>query len=412
MKPSAVARPDASGDRTPSTAIAPALDFARTEILRYQRPELPPITDVARYYALSEEQRFYSNGGPCHRLLTQRLSAYLGNVHCMPLGNCTLGLMVALRAACGDAVADRNLIVVPSFTFTATACAIRWAGFQPLFVDVDPQSWQLSPAALCDALREYEGSVAGVMGCSTFGTAPPTEIREGWRAASARHGLPLLIDSAAGFGALDDGGRLLGSQGDTEVFSFHATKPFAIGEGGAVVSADPDIAERVKRLINFGIDPGSRVSLFDGLNAKMSELQAAAGLAMHDRFDAALACRRQTAADLKARFAHYPLTYQSGCGGSTWQVFQMLVPDAAARRRAVACAQRHRIEVRPTYDPSLHRHPAFASARRSGELTVTEALAVRSLSLPMANVLGPRQIDRLLTLMDAVFKDGGLRAHR
>src|SRR5581483_4559344 len=153
------------------------------------------------------------------------VAEYAGARSCVPVGNCTSGLMVAMRVLFGEPRAACNLVAVPSFTFTASACAIRWAGFEPLFVDIDPDSWQLDPLALARALEDHRGSVAGVLGCSTFGTAPPGAVRAGWRGLCAEHELPLLIDSAAGFGALDDEGRPLGSHGDTEVFSFHATKP-------------------------------------------------------------------------------------------------------------------------------------------------------------------------------------------
>jgi dTDP-4-amino-4,6-dideoxygalactose transaminase len=378
--------------------------FTDTETIRYLRPELPPLDDIARYYALSEEAHFYSNGGPCNQRLATRLAAYVGSAGCVPVSSCTLGLMAALREACGTPTGGRKLIATPSFTFTATSCAIRWAGFEPLFVDVDPDSWQVDPEALEAALAQHEGSVAGVMGCSTFGTPAPALIREAWRRTCATWGVPLLIDSAAGFGAVDDEGRRLGGLGDTEVFSFHATKPFAIGEGGAVMTADPDMAARIARTINFGIDPGSQTSVLAGLNAKMSELQSAAGLAMLDRFDDALSSRRATAKGLQARLAKYPLTYQSGSSGSTWQGFQLLMPDGASRRRAVTLAEELRVEVRTYFDPPLHRHPAFAQAPVAGDLAVTERIAGRSLSLPMASALGPRPIARISALMDRIFE--------
>ena len=387
----------------PAQERAPDLEFADHETLHYQRPELPSLSEVARYYALSEEARFYSNGGPCCERLSSRLAAYVGDVTCVPVGNCTLGLMAALRETCGAPDGRRNLIAIPSFTFTATACAIRWAGFEPLFVDVEPDSWQLAPDALREALSRYDGFVAGVMGCSTFGTAAPNAVRHDWRRLCAESDVPLLIDSAAGFGGLDEDGCPLGGQGDTEVFSFHATKPFAIGEGGAVVTSDPDLAQRLGRLINFGIDPDSRTSLTAGLNAKMSELQAATGLAMLDRFGDALDRRRATAQRLQGLFSAHPLSFQLGSETSTWQVFQLLVPDPQSRRRAVALASEHNIEVRTCFDPPLHRHPAFAGAAVAGDLGVTEHLAARTLSLPMANTMGPRQMTRLATLVDAAF---------
>jgi dTDP-4-amino-4,6-dideoxygalactose transaminase len=383
------------------------LPDATVERLTYQRPELPPIDEIARYYSLSEEARYYSNGGPCYKQLAQRLTAYVGGTAAaaVPVSNCTVGLMVALQDACGEpAIGEAPLIAVPSFTFTATACAIRWAGFRPLFVDVEEDSWQLDPAALQAAIEQHPGEVKGVLACSTFGTAPPASTRAGWRSVCAQWGLPLLLDSAAGFGATDADGSRLGSLGETEIFSFHATKPFAIGEGGAVVTADPALAQRLESTINFGIDPVTRVSTVAGLNGKLSELHCATALAMLDRYDEALARRQQTARQLRDRLAHLPVSYQLGSAGSTWQVFQVAMPDQSSRDEVVAAAANANVEVRTCFDPPLHRHPAFAADPRAGTLPVTERIAARALSLPLANTLGERQMVRLQRLLDQTLR--------
>jgi dTDP-4-amino-4,6-dideoxygalactose transaminase len=140
-----------------------------------------------------------------------------------------------------------------------------------------------------------------------------------------------------------------------------------------------------------------------GLNAKMSELHAATGLAMLDRFPDALDRRRATARQLQALFSSKPLTYQVGSESSTWQVFQLLMPTAQSRQRTVTLASAHNIEVRTSFDPPLHRHPAFECAEIAGDLPVTDHVAARALSLPMANTMGPRQRVRLGRLMDAAF---------
>src|SRR5579875_1155616 len=397
-------RPGARGRTAPDPlrGSLPAFRAPGRERIRYLRPELPPLDELARYYALSEEQRWYSNRGPCNERFAKGLADYIGEVSCTPVSSCTLGLMVALSATCGEPTGARDLIAVPSFTFTATACAIKWSGFEPLFVDIEPDSFQMDGDALAAALDAHEGRVAGVLGCSTFGTPAPTATRQRWRDACARHGLPLVIDSAAGFGAVDDRGLPLGAQGETEVFSFHATKPFAIGEGGAIVTRQPAVAERVERMINFGIDPTISASAVAGLNAKLSELHCAMGLAMLDRFPEALAQRRATAAALQAAVAHHPLAYQKGAEGSTWQGFHLLFGSAKLRARAVDLARQELVEVRKCFDPPVHQHPAFAAMPRE-DLRITEEIASRSLTLPMANQLGPRQIERIAELLELVF---------
>lgn len=380
----------------PTTAPphAPSPAAVVDERIRFQHPELPPVEEVLAYFERSREARWFSNGGPCAAELTARIEERLGGeTSCVLVANATLGLMAALRAACGEP-GRKRLIVTTSYTFTATACAIRWAGFEPLFVDVDPRHWHLDPQELETALGANAGDIAGVLACATFGTAPPPQFRAAWRELAAAHRVPLVIDSAPGFGSLDLHGRPLGGLGDTEVFSFHATKPFAIGEGGMVATADPELAARMASLINFGLDT-DRISTETGLNAKLSELHAATGLAALDRFDGVLAARRRVAGELRQATSGCKLTLQAGSGGSTWQFFQALAPDHSSREAMLHAAQALNVEARTLHAPPLHRHPAFAAALRHGTLPVTDDLAARSLSLPLANDMPASAVARV-----------------
>jgi dTDP-4-amino-4,6-dideoxygalactose transaminase len=378
----------------PAPAISP-VRIARRPIVRFQTPEMPPMADVQRYFALAEDERFYSNGGPCWRLLSSRLRVRLeGAPATIPVASATAGLLVALRAALGEADGRRRYVVTPSFTFTATACAIAWAGFTPLFADIEPDGWQLDPAALEAELAARPGEIAGVLACSTFGTVAEPALRSAWRAICEAHDVPLVIDSAAAFGACDTTGATAGALGDPEVFSFHATKPFAIGEGGLVTIPDPEVAQRAQRLTNFGLDDVTRVTLEIGLNAKLSELHCAVALAVLDGYDDVLARRRATAAELRARLAEHPLGYQRDSERSTMQVFPVLLRDVVQRDAALEAAEVIGVQVRTMFDPPLHRHPAFAGAA-AGDLSVTDDVASRLLALPCANTLEEWQLERI-----------------
>jgi dTDP-4-amino-4,6-dideoxygalactose transaminase len=375
--------------------LAPAAAPVALPPIPYQRPEPPKLADAARYYALAEDAGMYSNGGPCSVLLSERCVGRIGGgVEAVPVANCTLGLMVALRAVFGEPVGERRFVIVPAFTFAASAGAIVWAGFEPLFVDVEADSWQLDPTELRRVLTEQRGRVAGVLGCSTFGTPARATTRRAWRAVCDEAGVGLVIDSAAGFGATDDLGRPTGSDGETHVFSFHVTKPFAVGEGGLVTTGDPDVAARIRQLINFGFD-ATRTAAVAGLNAKMSELHAAMGLAMLDGYDDALARRRARVGGLHERLTDLPVRYQRGWQGSTWQVFQVLAPTPLARNRVLEVAADAGVEARACFEPPLHRHAAFVDCPIGGDLRVSEHVAARALSLPMHNALTPDELDHL-----------------
>jgi dTDP-4-amino-4,6-dideoxygalactose transaminase len=386
-------RTDSRGDGDMTDSKTSVAEGSPAAVVRFQAPDPPPLDAIAPYFQQAEEQRWYSNNGPCLKLLEERVSAYVGDVHTLGVCNATLGLMVALREA---ALPGRNVVALPSWTFVATAAAVAWCGLRPLFLDVDPVSWQMDPSALEDVLG-IRDDVAAVLACSTFGTAPPTSMRRRWEGACSAAGVPLIVDSAAGFGALDDEGRLLGRQGVTEIFSLHATKPFAVGEGGLLLTTSADRRQRLGLWANFGFDAGRSVQV-PGLNAKMSELAAATALAALDGLDAAIAGRRRLAEGI--REALLPLGYlaQAGAVGSAVQFVPLLAQDSAIRERVLEAAAEARIEVRSYYDVPCHRLAPYADAERYGALAVTEDLSRRALSLPMANDLSDAQLFRIVDL--------------
>ena len=398
-------------DIRPSDAASKSQAPRIVEPIRFQHPELPDSAEIDRYLLLARNARWFSNGGPCHRLLRDRLEQFLERrCYVVLTANGTMGLLLALRALLGERPAG-SLVIVPSFTFPATVEAIRWCGLQPLWVDVERSGWHLDPHALSDALTNHTGEVAGVLACSTFGTAPSKSQAATWRELCSQARIPLIVDSAPGFGSRDEDGEHLGAQGDAEVFSFHATKPFAIGEGGAVTTSDPALAERLTALTNFGFDSDRTVGDALGLNAKLSEIHAAIGLAVLDRFDAILAARRTRAERMRHELEPAGYRFQAGSRSSAWQFVPVLAPNPEVREEVLADARRQAIEIR-TYHPPLHRMPVFASHPSHGELTATDELAARSLSLPLANDLSGGEVERIVTLLleCAARKPDALRA--
>jgi dTDP-4-amino-4,6-dideoxygalactose transaminase len=357
-------------------------------VVPFQSPVFPSAGEIERYFGTSRQVRWYSNFGPCVHLLADRLAAYVGGgVHCVPVANATDGIVAALQAV---ALLDRAYVVIPSFTFIATLTAVRRCGLQPVFCDIDERSWHLDPALLRTTLEAFDGAVAAVLAVSAFGTPPPAAVREGWARCGDDAGVPIVVDSAAGFGACDENGTRLGRQGRAEVFSFHATKPFAIGEGGAVMTTDPGVAERVRALVNFDFD-ARRVPRSDrGLNGKLSELHAATGLAVLDAFDEILAARHERA--MRLRESLDSLTFQAQCEGSPWQFVPALASDQATRDRILAHCAIEGVEARHYYEP-LHAFDAFTDVPAPAGLDVTEAIAARALSLPLAADMPPALVE-------------------
>ena len=368
-------------------AVAPAQ-------VRFQRPTHPPAEAVEAYLARSRDIRWFSNEGPCWALLRDRLTAATGR-DCVPVANATLGLMVAVAALRPLGPPGASEVLMPSFAFAASAQAAAWNGLRPVFLDVGCDHWHLDPAELSRALERRRGDVALVIALSSFGTPPPVAVREAWQSACAAHGVPLLVDSAAGFGAIAEDGCPIGAQGDAEVVSFHATKPMAAGEGGVVFCRDPALAERVRRLTNFDFDEDNDAVSASGINAKMSEPIAAIALAALDRLPVALAARREAAAEIVGALPDAICT-QAGCERGTWQFVPVRAPSASARD-AILDAARGKVELRTYYRP-LHAMPAFARCDRASDLATTVDLGASLLSLPMAVDLSQAERGRIAAL--------------
>lgn len=345
---------------------------------------------MAPYYSASEQSRWYSNGGPCVRLLESRVGNIVGR-EVVTVANGTLGLVVALAALRAAGRVRGPMALVPSFTFTATAAACLWAGMEPVFIDIDPAGWHMDPASLACAVNELGDQVGVIVPVTSFGTPPTDDVARRWHAIADRHGLPLLVDAAATFGARQDDGRSVGALADVVVFSMHATKTFAAGEGGLVCSGDPALVATIRSLVNFGFDADRVVQSPAGINAKLAELPAAAALAALDGLDTVLTARRERAARYRSLLSPH-VTFQLGCSGSTWQFVPALFPSRRARDSALVAAARRNIECRTYYDP-LHRFPAYRGVRRVGDLTHTEEVADRILCLPLAPDMLEEDID-------------------
>ena len=244
-----------------------------------------------RFYRLLDgvfERGQFTNDGPLVQELEERIAARLGVKHCMAICNGTAALEIAMRA-CGM----QGEVIVPSFTFVATAHALQWQGIRPVFCDIDPATHTLDPAL---AARLITPRTGGIVGVHLWGR--PCEI-EALTALARDRGLPLLFDAAHAFGA-SHGGVRVGNFGSAEVFSFHATKLFHTFEGGAIATNDGDLAARVRLLRSFGfIDYDKVVSI--GINGKMSEVSAAMGLAGLEVLDEAIAANRER----HQRYARY-----------------------------------------------------------------------------------------------------------
>ena len=315
------------------------------------------------------------------RALSRGVSRRIGErsgAKVLPVANATVALMIGVAALRRDELGRR--VLLPSFTFPAVIEAVLWNGLEPVFLDVSPGHLHLNPDRLSDALADRSIGTCLAIAGSSFGTPPPPAVRSAWERACRDAGVPLLVDSAAGFPAVAADGVAIGAQGDAEVVSFHITKPFGIGEGGAIFSRDPRIIEHLTSLANFGFDADRSVSIPHGTNAKLDELHAAVGLAVLGEIDARIESRRASARQMIEELgpSYVP---QVGHELGTYQFVSLVTPTPERRDRILRAADGV-VQLRTYYEP-LHRFPAFSDVTSFGDLAVTEDIGARIISLPM-----------------------------
>jgi dTDP-4-amino-4,6-dideoxygalactose transaminase len=315
--------------------------------------------------------------GPYVRRFERAAEAYLGVRHCVAVASCTTGLMLALRASelSGD-------VIVPSFTFAATAHAVEWNGLRPSFADIDPGPLTLSPRSVEQAIGVH---TSAILATHIFGT--PCDV-EGLRDVAERNGLRLFFDAAHAFGSTH-GGRKVGGFGDAEVFSLSPTKVVVAAEGGLIATNDDLLAERCRIGRNYG-NPGDYDCRFVGLNARMSELHAATALASLSDLDERLEERNRLAAAYTEALAGIPgigVPEVPAGDRSTYKDYSILVDPGERGLDADALAAALRldgIETRRYYAPPVHAMHAYASLRSTaGSLPVTDTAARRALTLPL-----------------------------
>jgi dTDP-4-amino-4,6-dideoxygalactose transaminase len=245
---------------------------AFAEKLHVGRPNIGDRARLLERFNNILDTKWLSNMGPYEREFEQRVADMTGAKHCVAMCNGTVALEIAIRA-----LGLTGEVIVPSFTFVATAHALQWQRITPVFCDIDPETHCLDPRAVETMMTPR---TTGIIGVHLWGHACEVEqLTE----IAARNNLRLLFDAAHAFGCSLQG-RMIGNFGDAEVFSFHATKFFNTFEGGAVVTSDDELAGKIRLMKNFGFADYDQV-IYIGTNGKMNEVSAAMGLSSLDSLE-------------------------------------------------------------------------------------------------------------------------------
>jgi dTDP-4-amino-4,6-dideoxygalactose transaminase len=310
-------------------------------------------------------------------------AAYSGGEHCVGLASGTDALALALRAL---GVGPGDEVILPALTFAGSAQAALQCGAQLRFVDVDPRTRCIDPAAAAAAVNPR---TAAIMPVHLFGQ--PADM-PAVMALATRHRLAVVEDCAQSHGATLDG-RRLGTFGHAAAYSFYPTKNLGcVGDGGAVVTNDASLVDRIRSLRNYGFSPNERISRTLGFNSRLDEIQAAILSALLPHLDAANAERRAIAARFRSALAESPsLGLPPDGEGCVYHQFALTHPD---RDGLMSHLARAGIGSAVHYAPGLHRHPAFGEGA-DGPLPVTEALSRTLLSLPIQPEVVGDEADRI-----------------
>ena len=339
------------------------------------------------------DNQWLTNNGPMVQEFEQRIADYLGVKHCVAMCNGTIALEIAIRA-----LGLEGEVIVPSWTFVATAHALYWQGITPVFADIDPATHNLDPEAV---RRMITPRTSGIIGVHLWGRAAPIDELQ---AIADEHGLKLMFDAAHAFGSTYKG-QMIGRFGACEVLSFHATKSFNTFEGGAVVTNDDDLAETMRLMRNFGFHGYDNV-IHPGTNGKMIEVCAAMGLTNLDGHSGVVESNKRNHKTYTAALADIPgvavLAYDPDERNSHhYAVLEVDESCAKGRDEIVAALQAENVLARKYFWPGAHMMQPYRDLFPHAGLVLegTKLVANRVIVLPSGNAASEEDIREITSVI-------------
>ena len=386
---SEMGRPKSIATKTITCAADLAINGAAPafeEVLHVGRPN---IGDREKFQGLVDamfDRRWLSNNGPLVVEFERRIAEKVGVKHCVAVCNGTIALEIAIRA-----LGLAGEVIIPSYTFIATAHSLHWQGITPVFADIDPTTHNLDLQSVRSKITE---KTTGIIGVHLWGRPAPIG---GLDAIAKEHGLQLMFDAAHAFGCSADG-RNIGCFGRAEVLSFHATKFFNSFEGGAVVTDDDELAEKMRLMRNFGFAGFDNV-IHPGTNGKMVEICAAMGLTNLDYIGTVIDANRRNYHRYRAELAGIPGLKLIEFDESESNNYQYVIVEIAgdgnvSRDQVVAALHAENILARKYFWPGCHRMKPYSDLfPEAGEgLPVTESVADSVIVLPTGTTLNEEDV--------------------
>ena len=352
------------------------------------------------------DRNWLTNDGPYVQEFEKQIAEFVGVRHCVAMCNGTVALEIAIRA-----VGLTGEVLIPSFTFIATAHALQWQEVTPVFCDVDPRTHTIDPAEIEKMITPR---TTGIIGVHTWGRACDVS---GLEAIARRRNLQILFDAAHAFGCSYKG-KMIGGFGRCEVFSFHATKFFNTFEGGAVVTNDDSLAEKMRLMRNFGFRGNDNV-IYIGTNGKMTEVCAAMGLTSLESVDEFVAINRRNYLAYRRELNGIPGVTLMAYNESERTNYQYIVVEVDEREAGlgrdelVQVLTAENVLARRYFFPGCHRMEPYRSYFPHASLTLpeTEKVCRRVMVLPNGTSVDERAITLIgQVIRTAIAEAGAVRA--
>jgi dTDP-4-amino-4,6-dideoxygalactose transaminase len=364
----------------------------------------PNIGDRQRLLARINEildRRWLTNNGPNVQEFERQIADVARVKHCIATCNATVALEIAIRA-----LGLTGEVIVPSMTFIATAHALQWQEITPVFCDIDPETYTIDPNRIEQMITPRTTGIIGVHLWSR-----PCDV-ESLAEITRRHNLKLLYDAAHSF-ACSYKGRMIGSFGDAEVFSFHATKFLNSLEGGAIVTNDDGLAAKTRLMRNFGFAGVDKVTHI-GTNGKMDEMSAAMGLTSLESLDEFVNTNYRNYKIYQCQLEKIPgvsLIIYNKAERNNYQYIILEINETEtliSRDQLALILYMENILVRRYFYPGCHRMEPYHSYYPHAGLVLpeTEKLVQRVLCLPTGTTVSPADIGQICQIIQVVVEHG------
>jgi dTDP-4-amino-4,6-dideoxygalactose transaminase len=349
------------------------------------------------------ERQYYTNQGPLSEELEGKLQTFLGVKHVICVANATIGLMMAV-----EAMGLTGKVILPAFTFIASAQSLTWTSIEPLFCDIDPTTHQL---ALDQVATLIDSDVSAIMGVNLWGgSCNPRALSD----LAATHGVQLYFDSAHAFGCKVDDIHI-GNFGQMEVFSFHATKILSATEGGCVCTNDDYLAARLRN-IRSSYGAGHPVEVAKTSNGRMSEAQAAIALMSLEDFSANQENNEMLYRQYQKYLEGIPglrLVEPCGVSHSNYQYMVCLVDESqfgVSRDQLLALVKAENINARRYFYPGVHRTVPYAEQfpQYLNLLPNTDQICASCIQFPIGAMVSLQAVERICNVLSRIQRTASL----